>query len=52
MGIPTPNVFAGGVNFHSLSEWVALPAMIRAVGVVVKIAGEWAAAGKNLIDVG
>ncbi len=52
MGIPTPNVFAGGVNFHSLSEWVALPAMIRAVGVVVKIAGEWAAAGKNPIDVG
>jgi tripeptide aminopeptidase len=23
MGMPTPNVFAGGVNFHGPSEWIS-----------------------------
>ncbi len=41
MGIPTPNIFAGGVNFHSRSEWVALPAMLRAVTVILNLVGIW-----------
>lgn len=42
MGIPTPNIFAGGVNFHSRSEWVALPAMVRATAVILNLVSDWA----------
>lgn len=42
MGIPTPNIFAGGINFHSRSEWVALPAMVRAITVILNLVGDWA----------
>ncbi|MCD6342625.1 MAG: peptidase T, partial [Spirochaetaceae bacterium] len=41
MGIPTPNIFAGGVSFHSRSEWVALPAMVRSVTVILNLIGIW-----------
>jgi len=41
MGIPTPNIFAGGVNFHSRSEWIALSAMARAVTVILNIIRLW-----------
>ena len=42
MGIPTPNVFAGGHNFHSRTEWVGLPALERACQVIVNLARLWA----------
>ena len=42
-GLPTPNVFTGGMNYHSRTEWVALPAMVRASLTVVELAGLWAA---------
>lgn len=41
MGIPTPNVFAGGVDFHSRSEWAALPAMTRAAAVILNLVARW-----------
>lgn len=41
-GLPTPNLFTGGMNYHSRSEWVALPAMVRASLTVVELAGLWA----------
>ncbi len=41
MGIPTPNVFAGGHNFHSRFEWVPLPAMVRASETVINLAQLW-----------
>lgn len=41
MGVPTPNIFAGGQNFHSRSEWAALPAMTRAVTVILNIITSW-----------
>jgi len=43
MGLPTPNLFTGGMNYHSRTEWVALPAMVRASQAVVELAGLWAA---------
>jgi len=42
LGIPTPNVFAGGSNFHSLTEWVPLSAMVRATEVVINLIQLWA----------
>lgn len=41
MGLPTPNLFAGGRNFHSVQEWVPLKAMEKAVDVVVELTRLW-----------
>lgn len=37
MGLPCPNVFAGGIDFHSQKEWVALENIALAAAVAVKI---------------
>jgi len=44
MGLPTPNIFAGGHEFHSPREWVTVQDMAAAAAVVVRLAGEWAGA--------
>ncbi len=41
-GLPTPNIFTGGMNYHSRTEWVALDAMVRASNVIIELAGLWA----------
>jgi len=41
MGLPTPNIFAGGHNLHSRLEWVAVQDMERAVEVIVHLAQVW-----------
>lgn len=42
MGLPTPNLFAGGINFHSKKEWIAVPALEAASRTVVELAKLWA----------
>ena len=37
MGLPCPNIFAGGVNFHGPYEFVSIQSMEKAMNVVVKI---------------
>ena len=37
MGLLTPNVFAGGQNFHSVREWVSLEWMTKAVETTLEI---------------
>ncbi|AWZ49277.1 peptidase T [Clostridiaceae bacterium 14S0207] len=37
MGLPTPNIFAGGMNFHGRFEYVPIPSMEKAVEVIVKL---------------
>ena len=37
MGLPTPNIFAGGENFHGKYEFVALESMEKATDVIVEI---------------
>ncbi|MBQ6161119.1 MAG: peptidase T [Prevotella sp.] len=36
-GLPCPNIFAGGVNFHGPYEFVSIQVMRKAVDVIVKI---------------
>ncbi len=36
-GIPCPNIFTGGYNVHSRYEWAALPAMVDATRLILKI---------------
>lgn len=38
MGLPTPNLFTGGHNFHGKFEYIPVPSMEKAVSVIVKIA--------------
>jgi len=37
MGLPTPNIFAGGENMHGKFEYVSVDTMIKATNVIVEI---------------
>ena len=37
MGLPTPNIFAGGENFHGKYEFVALESMVKATDTIIEI---------------
>ena len=37
-GLPCPNIFAGGLNFHGRYEFVPIQSMEKAMNVIVKIA--------------
>lgn len=37
MGLPCPNIFAGGHNFHGRFEYVPVESMIKAIQVIVNI---------------
>jgi len=41
LGIPTPNIFTGGRNFHSRLEWVAVNEMCAACKVVIELIRLW-----------
>ena len=36
-GLPCPNIFAGGVNFHSRFEYLPIPSMQKAMEVILQI---------------
>lgn len=38
MGIPTPNIFTGGHNYHSRNEWASLSQMTAAAEVLIHLA--------------
>jgi tripeptide aminopeptidase len=42
-GLPTPNLFTGGHEYHSVREWASVQDMASAAAVVVRLAGLWAA---------
>ena len=42
MGIPTPNVFTGGHNYHSRQEWAGLAEMVAAVETILELVRLWA----------
>jgi len=37
MGLPCPNIFAGGINFHGKFEYVPLESMVKATNVILKV---------------
>lgn len=41
MGLPCPNIFAGGHAFHSPLEWVSRQDMDKAVATIVELAKAW-----------
>ena len=42
MGLPCPNIFAGGMNFHGKFEYCSLDVMRKAEQVIVNLAQLWA----------
>ena len=42
-GLPCPNIFAGGLNFHGKFEWVPLESMEKASQVILNILAAFAA---------
>ncbi len=41
LGHPTPNIFAGGLLFHSRREWVAESSMLKATETILHLAKYW-----------
>ncbi len=41
-GLPTPNIFTGGHEYHSVREWASVQEMAAAAATIVHLAGEWA----------
>lgn len=37
MGLPTPNIFTGGENYHSRYEYVSVDTMLKATSVIIEI---------------
>ena len=48
LGIPTPNIFTGGRNFHSPMEWVAVREMVSACKLVIELTRLWSEAPQPL----
>jgi tripeptide aminopeptidase len=44
-GLPTPNIFTGGHEYHSRREWASVHDMASAAAVAVRLAGVWAERG-------
>jgi len=40
-GLPTPNLFTGGHDWHSVREWASLQDMAAATATLVRLAGVW-----------
>jgi len=40
-GLPTPNIFDGGYEFHSVREWASLHDMAAAAATIVRLTGAW-----------
>jgi tripeptide aminopeptidase len=42
LGLPTPNIFTGGQEYHSVREWASVQDMAAAAATIVELAGVWA----------
>lgn len=40
-GLPTPNIFTGGHEYHSVREWASLQEMAAAAATIVRLAAAW-----------
>jgi tripeptide aminopeptidase len=47
MGLPTPNLFTGGNEYHSVREWASVQDMAAAAATVVRLSEVWAQGGRR-----
>ncbi|MPM92819.1 Peptidase T [bioreactor metagenome] len=41
MGLPTPNIYTGGQNFHSRTEWVSINGLEKTVETIIQLVQIW-----------
>lgn len=41
MGLPTPNIYTGGQNFHSKTEWVSIDFLMKTIETLVNLVQIW-----------
>ena len=46
MGLPTPNIFTGGHEYHSVREWASVQDMAAAAATIVRLAEVWTRMGQ------
>jgi tripeptide aminopeptidase len=47
MGLPTPNIFDGGHDYHSVREWASLQDMAASAATIVRLAEVWSRRGTS-----
>ena len=47
MGLPCPNIFTGGKNFHGKTEWASLEGMEKSIETVVNLVQVWVEKSKG-----
>jgi tripeptide aminopeptidase len=45
-GLPTPNLFTGGHNYHSRHEWANVDEMVKATQTIIELAKVWGERGE------
>lgn len=40
-GLPTPNIFTGGFNYHGVREWIPISSMEKAVETIINLVRLW-----------
>jgi tripeptide aminopeptidase len=46
MGLPTPNLFTGGHEYHSVREWASVNDMASAAATIIRLADVWTQVGE------
>ncbi len=41
MGLPTPNIYTGGQNFHSRTEWLSIDSLLKTIETMVNLVQIW-----------
>ena len=52
MGLPTPNIFTGGHEYHSVREWASVQDMAAAAATVVRLSEVWARGARAVSPTG
>ena len=52
LGVPTPNLFAGGLLFHSRKEWIPVIALAKSAQVIMELCRLWAEDEKGIVPPG
>jgi tripeptide aminopeptidase len=52
LGVPTPNLFAGGLLFHSRKEWIPVIALTKSAQVLMELCRLWANDGNGIAPPG
>jgi tripeptide aminopeptidase len=50
MGLPTPNIFTGGHEYHSVREWASVHDMAAAAATIIRLAEVWTRSDRPALE--